>query len=97
MAQKNKINLEKFNDIEMISSNDENAVYRVLVTPNSLKKLTLEEKQRLRRSITDTTVQFFDIDDLNRLKKIEHNLHSDFKDEKQKKSLFSFLYNFLEI
>ncbi len=97
MAQKNKINLEKFNDIEMISSNDENAVYRVLVSPNSLKNLTLEEKQKLRRSIINTTVQFFDVEDLNRLKKIEDNIHSNFKDERQKKSLFSFLYNFLEI
>ncbi|KAF2338027.1 hypothetical protein [Flavobacterium ginsenosidimutans] len=96
MAQK-KINLEKFNAIEMISSNEENAIYRVLVSPNSLKNMTAEEKQKLKRNITDTTVQFFDVNDLNRLKKIEEDITCEYKDNKKKKNLFEFLYNFLEI
>lgn len=97
MAHKSKINLEQFNDIEMISSNEENAVYRVQVSQDSIKNLTLEEKQKLKKNFSDTTVLFFDIDDLNKLKEIEQTLMLNYNEEKQKRGFFHFLYNFLEI
>jgi hypothetical protein len=97
MAQKIKINLERFNDIEMISSNEDNATYRVALSQDSLKNLSLEEKQKIRKKISDAVVQYFDVDDLNNLKRIEQELHDDYKQENHKKSWFNYFYRLLDI
>jgi len=90
MAKNNKLSLDKFNDIEFVSSNDENAVYRIVV---SSKNLTLQERHKIQRNVNDTSVHFFDVEDLNNLKIIEAKLHEEAQlnnKEKNKKSLFDF-------
>ncbi|QOG02293.1 hypothetical protein [Flavobacterium sp. MDT1-60] len=88
MAKNNKLSLDKFKNIEFISSNDENAVYRIAI---SSKDLTLQERHKIQRNINDTVVHFFDVDDLNNLKQIEAKLHQEAQEnnkERNKKSLF---------
>lgn len=91
MSKNNKLSLDKFNDIEFISSDDENAVYRIVV---SSKDLSLKERHKIQRNINNTSVHFFDINDLNNLKQIEAKLHQEAQEsnnEKNKRSLFDFL------
>lgn len=100
MGKKIKTNLGKYNDIEFISANEEIAIYRVAIPS---KNMSIQERHKILKDVRNTTVHFFNIDDINNLNVIqaklheEAKLHEDGKVDKSKKSLFNIVYEFLEI
>jgi len=94
MSKKSKHNYDISDDLQVISLSDENITYRTNITYS--KNITLQEKQRIQKNYSDTTVCFFDLDDLNRLKMIERQIYQH-SNEKTKKGILYHLANFFDV
>jgi hypothetical protein len=89
-----KDKIDNLNDLELISSNNENAVYRIAIPK---KDFTLKEKQKILKNAHTATIHYFNLEDFQRLKAIEAEIIQKLDVQSTKKSFSDYFYKFLEI